>query len=182
MSEIYQPKQDSFLLSKVIKTQIPRLLKQNKNLIFLEIGCGSGIQLKTALNFGIKKHNIFSCDINSEAVEYCKKLGFDSVKSNLFENIKEKYHLIIFNPPYLPENKKEPKDSRIATTGGKKGSEITNKFLKQAKNHLKKDGKIFLLTSSLTKQINFSGYKKKIIEKEKLFFEELRVLELTLIV
>ena len=179
MPEIYQPEQDSFLLSKVIKTKIPKLINKNKNLTFLEIGCGSGIQLKTALNSGIKKQNIFSCDINPKAVEHCKQLGFQCVKSNLFEKIKGKFNLIIFNPPYLPENKKEPKNSQIATTGGTKGSEIINKFLKQAKNYLKKDGKIFLLTSSLTKEINFSGYKKKIIGKEKLFFERLYIFEIS---
>ena len=99
MPEIYQPEQDSFLLSKVIKTKIPKLINKNKNLTFLEIGCGSGIQLKTVLNSGIKKQNIFSCDINPKAVEHCKQLGFQCVKSNLFEKIKGKFNLIIFNPP-----------------------------------------------------------------------------------
>ena len=57
--------------------------------------------------------------------------------------------------------------------------EIINNFLQQAKNHLTKEGKIFLLTSSLTKGIKWEGYKKKIIKKQKLFFEELQVWELS---
>ena len=107
-------------------------------------------------------------------------MGFDCIYSDLFSNIKEKFDIIIFNPPYLPEDKnnKEDRESKLATTGGKKGSEIINRFLQQAKKHLTKDGKIFLLTSSLTKNINWLDYKKKLIAKKKLFFEELMVWEI----
>ena len=96
-----------------------------------------------------------------------------------FLDIKEKFNLIIFNPPYLPEDSREPKYSQIATTGGKKGSEITNKFLEQAKKHLEKNGKILLLTSSLTKAIKWKNWKKKLLTKKKLFFERLYVFEIS---
>ncbi|MCK9596101.1 methyltransferase [Candidatus Pacearchaeota archaeon] len=175
---IYLPSDDSFLLSEILKKEILKLADEKTNIKTLEIGCGSGIQLKTLKEAGLKKENIFSCDINSEAVKHCKTLGFSSVKSDLFKNIKEKFDLIVFNPPYLPEDKREPRDSRVATTGGKKGSEIINKFLQQAKKHLTKDGKIILLTSSLTKGIKWNNYKKKLLGKKKLFFEELKVWEL----
>ena len=178
MKNIYSPKEDSYLLSIVLKKKIPIILKKNPNSNFLEIGCGSGIQLETAFESGIKKENIFSCDVNPQAVKECKKLGFNSIVSNLFEKIKGKYDLIVFNPPYLPEDSLEPEESRIATTGGKKGSEITNKFLKQAKKHLAKNGRILLLVSSLTRGLNFVGYKKLKVGKEKLFFEKLFVFEL----
>jgi release factor glutamine methyltransferase len=179
MSEIYQPSEDSYLLSRILEEKIPKLLSKNKNLKFLEIGPGSGIQLQTALKLGIKKENIFSCDINQDVVKECKKLGFNCMKSDLFEKLTGKFDLVIFNPPYLPENKKEPEDSKLATTGGKSGSELINKFLKQAKFHLNKNGKIFLLTSSFTKGIDFENYEKKTLGKENLFFEKLFVLELT---
>lgn len=180
MPQIYQPSEDSFLLSEILKEKIPELLKQNPTLKFLEIGAGSGIHLETASNSGIKKENIFSVDINPDAVSHCNLLGFNCIHSDLFQNIKGKYNLIIFNPPYLPEDKNEPKDSRIATTGGKKGSEIINRFLAEAKNYLEKNGIIFLITSSLTKGINFLDYKKKQIGCERLFFEELCVWELSI--
>ena len=147
MSEIYFPDEDSYLLSEILKKQIPKLLVKNKNLKFLEIGCGSGIQLQTAFESGIKKENIFSCDINPKSVEHCKKLRFNSVVSNLFQAFERKvtrrkpwcprkFDVIIFNAPYLPLDSREPKNSRVATTGGKKGSKIINKFLKQAKKYL----------------------------------------------
>jgi len=178
-SSIYSPEKDSYLLTSVLEKQVPKILSKNRDITFLEIGCGSGIQLETAHKLGIKKKNIFAGDINPLAVKHCKKLGFNCIKSNLFKNIKGKFDIIIFNPPYLPEDKDEPEESKLATTGGKKGSEVINEFLKQAKKHLKKEGRIFLLTSNLTKGIKWQGLKKKLLAKEKIFFEELRVWELT---
>jgi HemK-related putative methylase len=178
---IYEPAEDSFLMSRTLEKNIPILLKKNSDLKFLEIGAGSGINSETAKNSGIKLKNIFSCDINSEAVKHCKNLGFSSVKSDLFDKIpKMKFDLIIFNPPYLPEDSREPKSSRLATTGGKKGNEIILRFLKQAKNFLSKKGKIFLITSSLAENVDFKklGYKEKEIGCEKLFFEKLFIWEL----
>ncbi|MCL5018169.1 MAG: methyltransferase [Candidatus Pacearchaeota archaeon] len=177
MTMIYHPSDDSFLLSEILK-DILEASNEKSSVKILEIGCGSGIQLQTIKKAGIKKENIFSCDINAEAVEHCKKLGFSSVKSDLFEKIKGKFDIITFNPPYLPEDKREPKDSQLATTGGKKGSEVINKFLRQAKSHLAKNGKIILLTSSLTKGIKWGNYKKKLLGKKKIFMEELYVWEL----
>lgn len=175
MPLIYHPEADSYLLAKVLKKWLLKLVKKNPELQFLEIGAGSGIQLKTALEAGVKKKNIFSCDLNLKAIQHCKKLGFKCIKSNLFKCINGRYDVIIFNPPYLPYDKKEPRASRVATTGGETGSETINEFLKQAKPHLKKKGVIFLLTSSLSKKVNFLNYKKKKVAKEKFFFEELYV-------
>ena len=178
MPEIYEPAEDSYLLANVLKKYLPELIKKNPDLKFLEIGCGSGIQIENVLEIGVKRKNIFCCDINPEAVEKCKEWGVNCILSNLFENIDGEFDVIIFNPPYLPEDKDEPKDSQIVTTGGKKGSELVNKFLKGAKKHLKEDGEIFLLTSSLTAEINFEDYEIDLIGTKKIFFEELFVWQL----
>lgn len=178
---IYPPAEDSFLMSRILEEKLPELLKENSNLKFLEIGAGSGIHLETAKNLGVKKENIFSSDINQKSVDHCKLLGFNCIHSDLFQNIEGKYNLIIFNPPYLPEDSREPKDSQVATTGGKKGNEIILEFLQQAKYHLEKDGKIFLITSSLADNIDFGklGYNAKEIGCEKLFFEHLCLFEIS---
>jgi len=173
MSSIYKPAEDSYLLSRILKEKII-----DKNIKTLEIGTGSGIHLETLKNLGISKENIFSSDINSQSVRHCSLLGFNCVQSDLFENIKGKYDIIIFNPPYLPDDAREPCDSKIATTGGENGCEIINKFFLQAKSYLKENGKIFLLVSNLTKGIDFLNYKKNLIGTEKLFMEELSVWEL----
>ena len=182
MPQIYEPAEDSYLMSEALKREIPKLLKKNSSLKLLEVGCGSGINLQTALNAGVKIDNILGSDINPDAIKHCKSLGFKVVLSDLFSNIKEqRFGIIIFNPPYLPLDRKEPKSSRSETTGGKKGNELAIKFLKEAKGHLNKNGKIFLITSSLSEGINFNdaGYKYKLVSEKKLFFEKLFVWELS---
>ncbi len=180
MSSIYSPEDDSYLLSETLKEYLPKKIQQNKEFSLLEIGIGSGIQLQTALSCGLKSENLSGVDINEDAIILCKNLGFNCFVSDLFSKVKGKFDLIIFNPPYLPEDESEPKDSRLITTGGKFGSELINDFLSQAKNHLNSNGKIFLLVSSLTKKIKWENYKKKLISKKKIFFEELKVYELSL--
>jgi len=176
MSLIYHPQEDSYLLKEVLEETIPLLLKKNQNLKCLEIGIGSGIQLETLKNLGVK--NLFGIDINEDSVNHCKLLGFNCINSNLFEKIKDKFDLIIFNPPYLPENSEEDNESKLITTGGKNGSEIINLFLSEAENYLYLDGKVFLLISSLTKKINWFNYKKKLLKEKNFFFEKLKIYEL----
>mgnify|MGYP001570199631 FL=1 len=88
MPSIYLPAEDSYLLLKVLGQEIPKLIKKNSNLKFLEIGAGSGIILETAKKLGIKQEHIFSGDINKEAVKHCQSLGFNCIYSNLFEAFK----------------------------------------------------------------------------------------------
>ncbi len=172
---IYEPAEDSFLLQKQVK-------KYSKGKSVLEIGTGSGIQIQTAIKYGAKK--VLATDINEEVLKNLKSKKTNFRKSDLFSNISEKFDLIIFNPPYLPEDKMEDLESQLATTGGKWGDEIILKFLKQSPKHLNNNGKILLLISSLTPQsridkllIKLKLSKKRLSEK-KLFMEKLEVWEL----
>ncbi len=166
---IYQPAEDSYLLQKQVK------IYAKKGMKVLDMGTGSGIQAITAKEQGA---DVLAVDINKE----CLNLkNIKTLRSNLFEKVKGKFDLIIFNPPYLPEDKREPEDSKLATTGGKKGNEIIIKFLKQAKNHLEENGKILLLFSSLTPnmKIILKGFKTKKLSEEKIPYETLYVYELS---
>ncbi len=177
--EIYQPAEDSFLLSDQVKKYIPKL--KNKNIKILDMGTGSGIQTKNLIDLGIKKENITAVDINPNALKEARKLKIKTIKSDLFNELKnEKYDIIIFNPPYLPEDKY---DKEKDTTGGKKGDEIIIKFIKELNQHLNKKGICFLLTSSLTS----NNWKKELIKQKldikkigekKLFMEKLFVWEI----
>ena len=140
------------------------------------MGTGSAILSETANKF-LDKKNILSADINPTAVKFAKKKGFNAIKTDLFENIEDKFDLITFNAPYLPEDSRELKSSQLATTGGKHGDEISIKFLEQAKKHLNKNGKVFLLISSLTPMNNLKKFNPKIVARKKIFMEELRILE-----
>ena len=183
---VYFPEADSYLLSGVIEKFLKSLNPdKKKKMKVLDMGSGSGIQAETCLKNGIFGENLLAVDIDDEAVKIIKLKGINVIKSDLFNKIKEKekFDLIVFNAPYLPEDKDEPKDSRLATTAGKKGYEIILKFLKQAKIHLNKDGKIFLLFSSLSQLkviLEYAGkicYRNKLIAEKSLFFEKLFVYE-----
>jgi len=157
---IYHPAEDSYLLSNTLKKY---LSDKSKKISILDMGSGSGIQAQTCKDLGFQ--NITTADINPEAIKHLKNQNFKTIQTNLFSNInkKTKFDLIIFNPPYLPKDKREPKDSQVATTAGKQGYEIIIKFLKQAKKHL-------LLAKA--KGLDFG---MKLLNKENFFFEELFV-------
>jgi len=179
--EIYQPAEDSNLFRNFLKKYLHSQLqspnsKPTSSLKMLDMGTGSGILSKTASKF-ISKKNITPVDINSKSIKLLKQKRFNAIKSNLFEKIKNKFDLIIFNAPYLPLDKREPKSSQLATTGGKNGDEISIKFLKQAKKHLNKNGKILLLISNLTPMGKIKKFKPKIVAKKKIFMEELLILQ-----
>jgi len=170
---MYKPSDDSFFFAELLKDYISKL--KNKDISYLDMGTGSGILSETAKNCRVK--NILAADINEESVNFVKSKNINAIKSDLFSNINEKFDLITFNVPYLPKAKDEPIDSQLETTGGKKGDEISLKFLKQAKEHLNKNGKIFLLISSFTPFNRIKKFKPKIISRKNLFFEELLILE-----
>jgi release factor glutamine methyltransferase len=174
MAQVYQPAEDSHLFSKFLE----KYFSKNKINSYLDMGTGSGILSETASKF-LDKKNILTADINSDAIKIVKEKGFKTIKTNLFSKIKGKFDLITFNAPYLPRDPREPKDSQIATTGGKRGDEISIKFLTQAKKHLNKNGKIFLLISSLTPMDKIKKLHPNIVARKKISFEELLILEFT---
>lgn len=163
---IYDSAEDSYLIKKYIKDY-------SKNKKVLDMGTGSGILAKESLKYTKK---VSASDINEECIKNLK--GIKTIKSDLFENIKEKYDLIIFNPPYLPLDIREDKESALSTSGGKKGYEILERFINELKSHLNKNGKSLIVFSSLTKKgkidsiLKKNNFKFKLLEEKKLpFFE-----------
>jgi release factor glutamine methyltransferase len=162
---IYEPAEDSFLILKHIRDYA-----RNKKV--LDIGTGSGILAREARKY---TKNVTASDVN----KICEMSDVKFIHSNLFENIKKKFDLIIFNPPYLPRDEREDEDSALATTGGKEGHELIENFLKKVGNHLNKDGKILLLFSSITNKeiidslIELNGFNFRLLESKKVPFEML---------
>jgi len=223
----YEPREDSFLLKKHIKDFC------KLSFSVLDLGTGSGVLAKEAAKYSkdvtasdidkelirnLKKQhnqknvnniNLKKSKTSLQKFDIKKSLISNNINnitfihSDLFQKIKDKFDLIIFNPPYLsskPIKTKSvtTKNSRdinkssnnsndiineackdLALDGGKNGTEIIEKFLKQAKRYLKKDGKVLLLASSLNKNIE-SLFKKygcnyRLLDEEKFFFEKLYV-------
>jgi release factor glutamine methyltransferase len=169
---IYEPREDSYLIEK----EVAKIAKGKK---VLDMGAGSGIQGKAALKAGAA--SVIFADINQLAVDSLRAAGLDAVKTDLFAKISGKFDLIVFNPPYLPEDEREDAESALATSGGKDGDELACAFLSSAKKHLGKDGQILLLLSSLTPMSRINsicqqqGFSMVKLSTEKLQFEELHV-------
>jgi release factor glutamine methyltransferase len=173
----YQPAEDTYLLLDACLKHI----KDNDTV--LEIGSGSGI-ISTILKH--RKHiNITATDINPHAVRCTRANNIPVIRTNLFQGIKAKFDVIIFNPPYLPTSKDEkiPGWLNYAFDGGTDGTATITRFLEQAPRYLKPKGKILIVISSLantekiTNKMQQIGYITNIEASEKYFFETLTVIK-----
>ncbi|MFX1497225.1 MAG: HemK2/MTQ2 family protein methyltransferase [Promethearchaeota archaeon] len=164
----------------------------------LDMGTGTGIIAIFLLL--IKKHypnfkpQIYASDILKEAID-CAKLNeklnnFENeivyLQSDLFksfpQSLKQKFNIIIFNPPYLPsiEDSRMPFDP--SWNGGEKGTETLEKFFDQFIEFIEFNGSknyIYFVNSSLAgnKELEDLYHKKgfihKILRKKHLFFEDI---------
>ncbi len=173
---VYEPSEDSFMLAKAA-------LQIKKGSKVLEIGCGSGIASICALKNG---STVVGVDISPDAVkcarENAKRNNLEGSfrESNLFESVpKEKFDVIIFNPPYLPTELKDKLNGPLnhAFDGGKDGRKVLEVFLDQFDNFLKKGGYLLLVQSDLNgpvktkKKLVKMNYEVEILLKESFFFE-----------
>lgn len=136
----------------------------------LEMGCGSGI-----ISLLVSKHAkmVTSADINPLAVKTAKEnvernnlSNIKVLESDLFSKIKEKFDLIIFNPPFMGLSANN--DLEKAFTD--KDHDVIKRFFKQVQNHLTENGKILLEFGDMggeeTLEEVTQDYSKKIIYEE----------------
>lgn len=135
--------------------------EKEKSLDILDVGCGYGfigIVLATFLESKIKM-----IDVNKRALHLCEKnLKLNSVEgscawSDGYENINEKYNLIVTNPPI------------------RAGKEVVLRILKEAKDYLKEEGRLWFVirknqgAKSIIKMLE-TIYECNIVKKEKGFY------------
>ncbi|NOZ76459.1 MAG: methyltransferase [Euryarchaeota archaeon] len=180
---VYPPAEDSFLLA--------RHLKPREGERVLDMGTGCGIQGIVA---SARAAEVVACDINPAAVscarENCLTNGIENmevVESDLFDRIGGRFHLIAFNPPYLPTDDREPGDPLTrAWDGGRDGREVTRAFIQGLEGHLEPGGRVLLVQSSLSghretlAMLEDAGLETRIIAEERFFFERLYLLEASL--
>ncbi|OPY33687.1 MAG: putative S-adenosylmethionine-dependent methyltransferase [Methanomassiliicoccales archaeon PtaU1.Bin124] len=172
---VYTPAEDTLLMLGAVNI--------SRDERVLEMGCGTGMVSVHCAKGGAV---VTAADVNPEAVK-CTKTNasrndvlVNVVESDLFENIRGTFDLILFNPPYLRGEGRIMEDK--AWAGGPNGTETLFRFLEAAVPHLDKNGRIIVIVSSDMDQAALDKVLRPFHVKElasmRLFFEELRVLEL----
>ncbi|OGC15563.1 protein-(glutamine-N5) methyltransferase, release factor-specific [candidate division WOR-1 bacterium RIFOXYC2_FULL_37_10] len=158
---------------------------KRQSLNVLDIGTGSGCIAVTLAKY-IPQAKVWATDISEEALEIAKKNAkkhgildrIKLIKGDLFADIKEKFDIIISNPPYIPTDdieNLEPNvkgfEPREALDGGKDGLDIVRKIIEEASIYLKPDGILMLeleyrQSKKVEKLIKNKGYKNIEIIKD----------------
>jgi release factor glutamine methyltransferase len=177
---VYEPAEDSFLFAEHLAIE--------KGERVLDMGTGCGI-----LGIIASKNaaEVVAVDMNPYAVRCAKgnaktnhvndKMVF--LQGTLFTplRIEEKFDSILFNAPYLPSEAAED-DSWLdrAWAGGASGREVIDRFVCEAPKHLKQNGRIFLMQSTLSavaetfEKFKENGLKADVVVEHALpFFEKI---------
>lgn len=140
--------------TEILVEEVIQLIKQRKVNI-LDLCCGSGC-IGISLKKFLENANVVLSDISQKAIEVAKKnavllnVDVQIIQSNLFENIKEKYDMIVSNPPYIETNvistlsQEVQNEPHIALDGGEDGLTFYRKIIKEAPNYLNKKGYLCL--------------------------------------
>ena len=182
---VYEPAEDTLLAAEILLRNI-----NGDRLEVAETGTGTGtLGIIAALDKRVS--HVTLSDISEEALECAKEnAGLNGVegkctfiKSDLFDKIKGNFDIIIFNPPYLPDDD-EVKSGKNWWSGGPTGIEITKLFIEQAAAHLNNNGIIIIVERSLAESKNLHDFIDAnglmIVDSEKvhIFFEDIVALAL----
>ncbi len=146
----------------------------------IDLGTGSG-----AIAITLKKHlnsSVDAIDISKEALQIAKEnaknnaVEINFFQSDMLENVKNKYDIIISNPPYIAYDEEveeivKNNEPSIALYAKNNGLEFYEKILKKANNHLNKPGliafEIGVNQGESIKEIGQHYFKKANIKIEK---------------
>ncbi len=175
---MYRPSEDTYFMEDILATY--------RGNIALEVGIGSGYLTRLLCsNFEF----VVGTDIDVNSIMYAKNNTLANISnkllvcSDLSLPLKCKFDLIINNPPYLPKDLDNFDDTTVY--GGKKGIELTIRFLRSIQLQLSEMGKVVIMRSTLSDYrkmddfIDKSFLNNKIIAKKTFFFESLEILELS---
>lgn len=128
--------------------------KESKQLNVLDLCTGSGI---IGITLSLETNAmVVAADISSEAIDVASKnndkLGanVEFIKSDLFQNISQKFDIIVSNPPYIKsedilylQSEVKNHEPHLALDGGDSGLEFYKKIIKDAPKHLNPNGKLY---------------------------------------
>ncbi|MGN0464862.1 MAG: peptide chain release factor N(5)-glutamine methyltransferase [Lachnospiraceae bacterium] len=144
------PRQDTEVLVEVILEKEADICQD-----ILDICTGSGC-IAISLKKYLPKSNITAVDISKEALEIAKinkeklKADIKILESDCFENIEEKFDIMVSNPPYIRTKEIETLmdevktfEPMLALDGMEDGLFFYDKLLKEGKAYLKKGGRVY---------------------------------------
>jgi release factor glutamine methyltransferase len=183
---VYEPAEDSLMFAENL--EVP------KGSCVLDVGTGCGILGITA---AAKGSTVLAFDLNPYAVRCAKhnaalnhiRGNMEFIQTDLLTalNSKARFDVILFNAPYLPSAQCET-ETWIGRSwaGGSNGRQVIDRFIPQAVEHLKPDGRILLMQSTLADEketvLRFSEHSLKAHIKAQCklpFFETLTLIEAT---
>lgn len=141
--------------AKNSKNNAKNTQKTAQKLKILDLCTGSGcIAIATKKNCD---EEVFASDISSKALLVARKnaknldVKIKFIQSNLFQNIKSKFDIIVSNPPYIKSSDIQNLDVEVknydpilALDGGDDGLDFYKKIASQSKNYLNKNGFVIL--------------------------------------
>lgn len=173
---VYPPSEDSVLLVRCLEIVPGERV--------LEIGCGSGV---VSLHCARAGALVTAGDINPVAVELTKRnaesnrLDIDVVETDVYSSISGKFDTIIFNLPYLPVD--DDCELSDAWSGGEGGLGPLPELLRGAADHGNDGWRVVVVVSSLMDMEMLDDllgpYSVKVLGELPLFFEKLRVLQIS---
>ena len=145
--------------TEILVLQTIKRIKQyeNNNIKVLDLCTGSGaIAISLAKEFENKNVQVYASDISSKALEVAKKnakqnnVQINFINSNMFESIKEKFDIIVSNPPYIETkvinklSKDVQSEPYIALDGGEDGLKYYKIIANEYEKYLKEGGTLLL--------------------------------------
>ena len=151
----------------------------NKEISILDIGTGSGC-IAITLN-KLLSAKVDAVDISSDALKVATKNGIKNNSSvnffvsDVFSNVKDKYDVIISNPPYIKEDEEimdivKNNEPHIALYGGKDGLYFYDKILKDAKKYLYKTS-IIAFEIGCSEALEIRGLANKYLDNPEVIIE-----------
>ncbi len=152
--DVLDPRPDSEIL---IETVIDNFRDDLQKFTILELGTGSGCLVLSLLKI-YKNSQAVAVDISQKALAIANKNAnnllisdqLTLVESDLFDEITDKFDLIISNPPYIAAKEIEELsldtkyDPEIALNGGVDGLDFYRRIAQNANKYLNNNGKIIV--------------------------------------
>lgn len=174
--DVYPPSEDSLLLIRSFHV-IPGER-------VLELGCGSGI---VSLHCAKAGAEVTAGDINPSAVKLTKKnaqrnnLDVEVLLTDVYSGVAGKFDTVVFNLPYLPVDDDVPLAE--AWSGGEDGLGPLPRMFEGVDTYCNEGWRFIVVVSSLMDENKLdsllSPYKVEVLGELSLFFEKLRVLQIS---